>query len=88
MDPQSASRLRQIILDALALRASHATFCPSELARLADPVHWRALMPWVREAARSLAREGAIQVLQRGVALSPDDEWRGPIRIGRPRREG
>jgi len=88
MDPESASGLRQVILDALAQRAGQATFCPSELARRADRVRWRALMPWVREVARSLAREGAIQVLQRGVALSPDDEWRGPIRIGRPRREG
>jgi hypothetical protein len=87
MDQDTASGLRQGILDALSFRSIKSTVCPSEVARRADPERWRELMPLVREAARSLAREGAVEVLQRGLPLSPDAPWRGPIRIGRARAQ-
>lgn len=66
----------------LAERDCDATMCPSEVARALRPDGWRALMPDVRDAARGLAREGRVVVTQRGAALSPDAEWRGPVRIG------
>jgi hypothetical protein len=34
-----------------------------------------------RDAARSLAREGKIDVMQRGIVLEIDEEYRGPIRL-------
>jgi hypothetical protein len=83
-DQDTLSRLQQGILAALSSRSIKATLCPSEVARRMDPQHWRALMPLVREAARSLAREGRVVVSQRGVALSPESIWRGPVRIGKP----
>jgi hypothetical protein len=40
-----------------------------------------------REAARRLARRGVIDVTQRGQAVDPEADWRGPIRL-RLRRQG
>lgn len=34
-----------------------------------------------RHAARSLAREGKIDVMQKGVVLGLEEEYRGPIRL-------
>ena len=34
-----------------------------------------------RDAARCLAREGEIDVMQKGNILGVDDEYRGPIRL-------
>ena len=34
-----------------------------------------------RDAARMLAREGKVDVMQRGIVLGIDEEYRGPIRI-------
>ncbi len=47
---------------------------------------WRELMEPVRAAARGLAREGLVEVTQRGAALDPGGDWRGPIRIRVKRR--
>jgi hypothetical protein len=42
---------------------------------------WRDLMPATREAAFRLAREGFLQVTQRGQAVEDLAEVRGPIRL-------
>ena len=42
---------------------------------------WRCLMQPTRDAARLLAREGKIDVMQRGIVLEIDEEYRGPIRL-------
>lgn len=34
-----------------------------------------------RDAARSLVREGRIDVMQKGNVLGTDEEYRGPIRL-------
>ena len=34
-----------------------------------------------RDAARSLTREGRIDVMQKGIALGKNEEHRGPIRL-------
>jgi Protein of unknown function (DUF3253) len=62
-------------------RGAQASLCPSELARTLGGMHWRDLMPAVRQAASELARAGDVQVLQRGRVQSPDGPWHGPIRI-------
>jgi Protein of unknown function (DUF3253) len=39
---------------------------PSEVARLQQPDSWRDNMPAVRSAAQALAREGRLEICQRG----------------------
>ncbi|MEM7252007.1 MAG: DUF2256 and DUF3253 domain-containing protein [Pseudomonadota bacterium] len=68
--------------------ARSTTCCPSDVAKVvasanAKPDDWRQLMEPVREAARRLARRGELQITQRAVVVDPDD-FRGPIRLGRP----
>ena len=74
-------RLRTTILKLAGERGPDKTICPSDAARAIGGDDWRDLMDDAREAARSLAREGAVDITQKGTALDPDDTWRGPIRI-------
>jgi len=69
----------------LERRGTGKSICPSEVARELAPEHWRTLMPRVRESARRLAACGAITVTQRERVLSPDEPWRGAIRLRRTR---
>ncbi len=77
MTPQA---LRAAILE-LAQARHPGTCCPSDVARSLrdDESQWRALMAPIREAALTLARDGRIEVLQRGQPATPP--WRGPIRL-------
>ncbi|MCR6487486.1 DUF3253 domain-containing protein [Amycolatopsis sp. OK19-0408] len=78
----TAERLRAAILALAYARGARSSTCPSDAARaVADD--WRPLMAEAREAARELARDGRVQLTQRGNVLDPDGEWRGPIRIRR-----
>ena len=67
----------------LAERATGATICPSEVAR-ALTADWRPLMGPVREVAFRLAREGRLEVRQKGQVVPPDPPPRGPIRLAPP----
>lgn len=83
-DTPAADEIAATTLRLLAARPATASICPSEVARaLAPSPAWRRLMPAVREVARALARQGRLQVTQRGQALSPEGEWRGAIRLRR-----
>lgn len=82
MRPTDAT-VRLAIADLLAQRAAEATVCPSEVARTLSAENWRPLMPQVRAVAIDMARQGRLEIRQRGQALSPDAELRGPIRLGR-----
>lgn len=75
-------RLRAAILTMTTERAPR-TICPSDAARAVDPENWRELMDAARDLARELARSGDVVITQKGQALDPDADWRGPIRIGR-----
>jgi len=78
IDPADA---RQAILDLLADRDPGRTICPSEAARvLGGDDGFRPLMPVVRDAARTLADAGRIEVTQRGRRVDIDTA-RGPIRL-------
>lgn len=69
----------------LAARGAGSSICPSEVARaLAPAPAWRALMPAVRDVARALARAGRLRVTQGHETLSPDEPWRGAIRLRLP----
>jgi len=82
MRPTDAT-VRLAIADLLSQRAAEATVCPSEVARALSAEDWRPLMPQVRAVAIDMARQGRLEIRQRGQALSPDAELRGPIRLGR-----
>ena len=67
------------ILALLAQRARGATICPSEVLPDEEKQDARR-MDSVRAAARRLAHDATIDILQRGVVVDPDDA-RGPIRL-------
>ena len=74
-------RLRTTILELARERGPDKTICPSDAARAIGGDDWRDLMDDARDVARALAREGLVDVTQKGDALDPDATWRGPIRI-------
>jgi hypothetical protein len=80
-----ADRLRAAILDLLAQRAVTSSICPSDAARAVGGDQWRDLMDQARSAASALAKEGHVDITQRGERLDPDGPFRGPIRIRRAR---
>ena len=77
----SEQRLKTTIVELARDRGPSSSICPSDAARAVGGDDWRDLMEQAREAARELAREGAVVVTQKGEALDPDAAWRGPIRI-------
>ena len=74
-------RIADTMLALLQSRAEHATLCPSEVARALEPVNWRPLMPRVRTVAATLAAAGMVELRQKGLAIVPFSEIRGPLRI-------
>lgn len=80
----SASEIEATIARLLDTRASGATICPSEVARALAPDAWRPLMSHVRDVARALARDGRLELRQRGRRIDPGAEPRGPIRLAQP----
>ncbi|MEQ8842228.1 MAG: DUF2256 and DUF3253 domain-containing protein [Acidimicrobiales bacterium] len=76
--------LENAIVELLDQRANGATICPSEAARLVDPVGWRELMTPVRSAANRLVANGQIEIVQRGRVVDPSSA-KGPIRLRRAR---
>lgn len=75
IDPAQAQR---VILELPADRESGKTICRSEAGRaLAGDDDFRALMPTVRDAARSLVDAGQIEVTQHGRSVDLHDA-RGP----------
>jgi hypothetical protein len=75
------ARLEAVTLTLARHRGPDRTICPSDVARAVGGGGWRSLMEPVREVVRELAREGAVEVTQRGEVLDPDGRWRGPVRI-------
>jgi len=62
-------------------RGPSKTICPSDAARAVGGERWRDLMDDARDIARKLAREGEVEISQKGEVVDPDATWRGPIRI-------
>lgn len=77
-------QVREALARLLAARVPPATLCPSEVARALAPHDWRPLMPRVRAVAMSMANEGALEIRQAGLKITPDGSHRGPIRLARP----
>jgi hypothetical protein len=72
--------LETAILDLLSQRATGATICPSEAARLVNPLDWQPLMEQARRAARRLVAQGRVEITQKGRPVDPSTA-KGPIRI-------
>ncbi|MCA8925018.1 MAG: DUF2256 and DUF3253 domain-containing protein [Planctomycetes bacterium] len=85
--PSALGRRCEAAILALLARDPGASICPSEAARAVRPEAWRPLLERVRQAARRLAHEGALEITQRGRAVDPC-EVRGPIRLRLKRGPG
>ncbi len=70
---------RAVTLSLLARRASGATICPSEVARVIA-TDWRGAMPAVHAAIDALVGEGLVRLSWKGRSLATRS---GPYRIGR-----
>ena len=77
----SEQRLRDAMLVLVRERGPSKTICPSDAARAVGGERWRDLMDDARDIARKLAREGEVEISQKGEVVDPDATWRGPIRI-------
>jgi hypothetical protein len=80
-DDGRRARLEAAVLALARHRGAEKTICPSDAARAVGGDGWREVVPIARDAARELARAGTVEVTQRGEALDPDVDWRGPVRI-------
>ncbi|KUI10005.1 S-adenosylmethionine tRNA ribosyltransferase [Mycolicibacterium acapulense] len=81
MSTDARQRLRETILKLSRERGPDKTICPSDAARVVGGDDWRDLMDDARETARDLARDGDVEITQKGEVLDPNAVWRGPIRI-------
>ena len=64
------AKMRRVIYG-LARERPSGSICPSEAARKISPYKWRALMPQVVGAARRMAADGEILMLQSGKLVDP-----------------
>ena len=74
--------LETTVLDLLRHRATGATICPSEAARVVGGEQWRELMEPARAAARRLVASGDVEITQGGAVVDPSTA-KGPIRVRR-----
>jgi Protein of unknown function (DUF3253) len=74
--------LESAIIELLSRRAAGKTICPSEAARMVDPIAWEELMDRSRAAAMRLVAEGVIVITQQGSVVDPS-RARGAIRLRR-----
>ncbi|MFK8251063.1 DUF3253 domain-containing protein [Ancylobacter terrae] len=91
-DLPSDDAVAAMILDLAARRQREAgagkSIDPSEPARaLAGETQWQRLLPIVRRAAVTLAREGRLVIYRKGKPVDPDD-FRGVYRLGLPAAGG
>jgi hypothetical protein len=74
-------RLRAAILALAGRRGPDSSICPSDAARAIGGGSWRELMEDSRSTALALARDGDVEITQRGQVVDPGHLPRGPIRI-------
>lgn len=90
-EPSAAGARERLTAAVLALachRAPDRTICPSDAARAIGGERWRDRMDDARSVARALARDGRVEISQRGAVLDPDADWSGPVRIRAADRDG
>ena len=77
----TAIRLRAAILALAGHRGPDSSICPSDAARAIGGEGWRELTDDSRSTALALARDGDVEITQRGEVVDPGQLPRGPIRI-------
>ena len=77
----AATRLCAAILALAHHRGSDSSICPSDAARAVGGQQWRDLTDDSRSTALALARDGEVDITQRGEVVDPSRPPRGPIRI-------
>jgi hypothetical protein len=77
----AGTRLRAAILALAQHRGPNSSICPSDAARAVGGHDWRDLTAQSRSIAFALARDGDVEITQRGAVVDPDLPARGPIRI-------
>ena len=77
----AATRLRAAILALAQHRGPNSSICPSDAARAVGGHDWRDLTAQSRSIAFALARDGDVEITQRGAVVDPDQPSRGPIRV-------
>ena len=81
------ARIECCMLALVAERGVGKSICPSDVARNLGGPHtdgWGPLMQPVRRVAVSLARQGRLLILRKGVQVDPED-FRGVYRLSAPR---
>lgn len=66
-----SARIEETILALTTARGHERSICPSEAARVLDPVAWQSQMTAVRRAAIRLAEAGRIDILRKGRPIDP-----------------
>jgi Protein of unknown function (DUF3253) len=77
----AATRLRAAILALAQHRGPNSSICPSDAARAVGGHDWRDLTAQSRSIAFALARDGDVEITQRGAVVDPDQPACGPIRV-------
>lgn len=89
--PEADRARLEAAVRALLRKRAPSTICPSDAARVAGGVRWRALLPVARRVALDWHAAGLVEVRQRGravdAATAPSDVT-GPIRIALPEERG
>jgi Protein of unknown function (DUF3253) len=83
-DGPVATRLRAAILALAQHRGANSSICPSDAARAVGGATWRSLTEQSRGIAFALARDGKVEITQRGAAVDPEQPPGGAIRIRVP----
>ncbi|MBC2596032.1 DUF3253 domain-containing protein [Ruficoccus amylovorans] len=65
------AKMRRVIFGVTRERGESGTACPSDAARKISPYKWRALMPQIIGAARRMAADGEIVMVQNGQPVDP-----------------
>ena len=83
LTPKIEERLRSLILEMLSELSGRASIGPADVARRYHPGQWKRWMDSVKEVARRLADEGAIEVTrhEKPITVWP---WRGVVRYRNP----
>jgi len=83
LTPKIEAQLRAITLELLREKRGRASIGPADVARQFKADGWKSWMDSVKEVARRLAAEGAIEVTRHGKPIQTWP-WRGVIRFRNP----
>jgi hypothetical protein len=83
LTPTIETQLRVITLELLREKRGRASIGPADIARRFKADGWKSWMDSVKEVARRLADEGAIEVTRHGQPITTWP-WRGVVRFRNP----